>query len=76
MNTTATAAAGSKLETFVMNGVAFTAHILATYTRGNGDIWFAVAVEGFAINGRWYPSERDDSAWQIPASYLVGEAKS
>lgn len=73
--TPTTATALTNAETFVMNGVVFTAHILSTYTRGNGDIWFAVSVEGFAINGRWYPSERDDSAWQIPAAYLVGEAK-
>ena len=73
MTTTTTAPA--QAEFFVMNGVVFTARILQTYTRGNGDIWFAVAVDGFAINGRWYPSESDDTAWQIPASYLVEGAK-
>ena len=71
----ATGTTVDKVETFIMNGVIFTAHILNTYTRGNCDIWFAVAVIGFAVNGRWYASEADDSAWQIPATYLVGEAK-
>ena len=74
MTTTTTAPAkATQTETFVMNGVIFTARILQTYTRGNGDIWFAVAVIGFAVNGRWYASEADDSAWQIPATCLVGE---
>lgn len=61
----------SRTVTFVLDGIPFMGKLLKMYPVRGGHLMMAVQVEGYAINGRWFAAENDDSAIQVSAEALV-----
>lgn len=58
--------------TFILDGIPFTGIRLREYTVG-GIRKTAVKVTGYAVGGRFYEADSDDSAVQVDSELIVGE---